>query len=315
MSVVLGLLFLLSGLVGQFEREPVRATEQLGGPDAAFLVNPSSSGPFTTPQALPQASVDAVEEARPFLIGRTVVEGEQVMLVGVESHPDAPVIVEGEAAVGSGQIVLDRTAGYAVGDSIVLGGRRATVTGVTEEATVLAGLPLGFVDLAYAQLVVLSGQEIVTGAVVPAGTEGGPAAKVLTAADVAADTRKPLDPAVDSIDLVRVLLWFVTAVVIGATVYSTATSRTRDFAVLKAVGGRDGFLAGSLFVEAMAVTAIACVLGALLQFVVRPLFPLVISVPSAAWWQIPLGALVIAAVAAMVGVRKVRATSPAEAFG
>ena len=45
-----------------------------------------------------------------------------------------------------------------------------------------------------------------------------------------------------------------------------------------------------------------------------PVFPLTVSVPSSAFWQIPLIAVVVALVAGLVGLRKATSVDPALAF-
>ena len=57
-----------------------------------------------------------------------------------------------------------------------------------------------------------------------------------SADDVAEDALGPLKDAIASVDLVRALLWLVTAVIIGAVVFLSALERQRDFAILRAMG-------------------------------------------------------------------------------
>jgi ABC-type antimicrobial peptide transport system permease subunit len=171
------------------------------------------------------------------------------------------------------------------------------------------------VPLETAQLTLLNNEDIVSGALVDAGTEISPVLRVMTPEQVARDTRAPLETAIDSVSIVRLLLWAVTGVLIGTMVFATATGRVRDIAVLKAIGGRDALLAGSLIVEAALIALIATGVAAGLQQLARPLFPVTIRIPAATWWQVPLIAVAIAVVAASLGVRKVWNTSPVEAFG
>ena len=139
--------------------------------------------------------------------------------------------------------------------------------------------------------------------------------QVMSSEQVTADTLKPLENAISSVTLVQALLWLITTIVIAAIVYITALERTRDFAVLKAVGGKTRELAGSLLVQGVIMTALAVAIAAVLQSFVAPAFPMIVRVPGASWWQIPVVAIIVAAVAGMAGVMKVRGTSPAEAFG
>ena len=69
-----------------------------------------------------------------------------------------------------------------------------------------------FVTLADAQQLVFRSTDVI-GAVLVDGDVGAipPGAKVISSDEVAADALRPLDGAISSIDLVRVLLWIVAA--------------------------------------------------------------------------------------------------------
>lgn len=314
-AVVIALLFLMNGLIGQFNREPVLAVEQIGG-DQSYVVASNSSGPLTTPQAVPRPILEAIPDATVFLMGRATIEDRSVMLVGLPLDEIEAEVMAGERPMRTGQMLVDESSGYALGDSVVLAGRQATVVGLMADTTVLAGLPIAFVALPTAQQTLLGGEDIVSGALVPnAPGDPSPVLRFMSAQEVSDDVRSPLTSAIDSVSIVRLLLWAVTGVIIGTTIYVTAAGRVRDIAVLKAVGGRDMLLAGALIVEAVLIAVVATSLAAIIQQLARPLFPLTIRIPAATWWQVPLIAITIALVAAVLGVRKVLNTSPAEAFG
>lgn len=138
---------------------------------------------------------------------------------------------------------------------------------------------------------------------------------VLTSENVAEDALGPLESAVSSIDLIRVLLWAVTAIIIGAVVYLSALERHRDFAVLRAVGATSRQLGLSLALQAVLIGGAAALLAALLQGLLTPVFPLKVRVPTSALWQIPVAAVLVSLVAAAAGMRRVRRVDPAQAFG
>ena len=138
---------------------------------------------------------------------------------------------------------------------------------------------------------------------------------VLSADQVAEDALGPLESAVSSIDLIRILLWVVAAIIIGAVVYLSALERQRDFAVLLAVGGRSRQLASSLAIQAVFVALLAVGTAAALQAIVAPVFPLKVRVPVASLWQLPTVAVLVALLAASAAMRRVRKTDPAAAFG
>lgn len=313
-AVVIALLFLMNGLIGQFNREPMLAVDQIGGA-RNYVVAGNSSGPLTTPQGLPRTMLESIDGSTVFLMGRATVDDRAVMLVGMPIGAINATLSSGTLPGRAGDVVVDASSGYELGDVMVMSRRRNTVVGLMEDSTVFAGLPLAFVPLETAQLTLLNGEDIVSGALVDPGRDISPILREMTPVEVAADIRAPLDSAVESVSIVRMLLWAVTGVLIGTMIYATAAGRVRDIAVLKAIGGRDSLLAGALIIEAVMIALIASGIAALLQQVARPLFPLTIRIPAATWWQIPVIAGVISLLAATLGVRKVLNTSPTEAFG
>ena len=313
-AVVIALLFLMNGLIGQFNREPGLAVEQIGG-QQSYVVAANSSGPLTTPQAVPREAIETIKGSTVFLMGRATSEDQSVMLIGLPIDAIDPDIASGRLPEKAGEIVVDVSAGYQLDDVVILSRRRNVVVGLMEDSTVFAGLPMAFVPLVTAQQTLLNNQDIVSGALVDADAKIAPTLRLMSPTEVADDIRDPLNAAIDSVSMVRLLLWAVTGVIIGTTIYVTAAGRVRDIAVLKAVGGRDVLLAGSLIVEAMLIALVATGIAAVLQQLARPLFPLTIRIPSATWWQIPAIAVLIALVGALLGVRKVLNTSPVEAFG
>ena len=68
---------------------------------------------------------------------------------------------------------------------------------------------------------------------------------------------RPLDGAISSVNLIRVLLWFVAAMIIGTMTYLTALERLRDMAVLKAVGASTRQLATSIALQGALVALLA----------------------------------------------------------
>jgi putative ABC transport system permease protein len=319
-AVVFALLFVMIGLVEQFNAEPVETMDAIGAD--AWVIPEGIAGPFTALSAAPAQAIDAVEaETKSAVVvsrSNLLDDGEpvDVMLFGHEvGGLGSPQTVEGRAATASGELVADRTAGLEVGQQVNLSGMDFTVVGETENITMLAGTPMVFVTLADAQDLVFRSTDVI-GAVLVDGEVGAipPGAKVLTAAEVATDALRPLDGAISSIDLVRLLLWVVAAVIIGAVVYLSALERQRDFAVLKAVGAPNSALLGSLGVQAVLVSLAAVAIASILQMLLVPVFPLPVRVPARAFWQVPVLAVVMALVAGGVGMRKVLRSDPAQAF-
>jgi putative ABC transport system permease protein len=324
-SVVITLLFLMTGLVNQFNLEPYDATDAIDG--EYWVLAAGTSGPFTSGGTLPIDTVDELGDgARGVVVARGTLStpaqvGDEVVVVGgepadMQSRLSVGAIVEGRAVTAADEIVVDETAGHEVGDALQLGPTSVEVVGLTSGTTVLAGLPLVFVQLPVAQDLYFKSREVVSGVLVDEPPQSVPVGAVVRTSDeVAADALGPLEDAIASVDLVRALLWIVTAVIIGAVVFLSALERQRDFAIMRAMGTPKRTLMLATAAQAVLIALLAAVIAIVLQRLIRPAFPLQVVVPASALWQIPLGAVVAALLAGAAGLRRVASADPASAFG
>jgi putative ABC transport system permease protein len=321
-AVVFALLFVMTGLVEQFNREPLDTVDAIGADN--WVVPEGVSGPFTALSAAPVAwtdqvtasNTDAAVISRSSLSTAADATAVAIMLVGHEvGGLGSPPTVDGRAAAAPGEVAADETLGLSVGQSVTIVGQPFTVVGETRRTTALAGVPLAFVVLSDAQQLIFSSRDVISAVLVDGEPSAiPPGAKTMTDDEVAANLTEPLEGAISSIDLVRALLWIVAAIVVGAVVYLSALERQRDFAVLKAVGAPDRALLGSLALQAVLVALLAVGLGAVIQVFLAPRFPLVVIVPARAFWQLPVFAVVMALAAGIVGMRKVLRADPSQAF-
>lgn len=319
-SLVVSLLFVMTGLVEQFNREPAVTTAAFGA--SGWVVVDGASGPFTSGSTLAASTVAEIDAdvVAPAVVARSSVRVDGVasaaVLVGhVAGELGAPTPVEGRAATTAGEVVVDRTLGADLGEIVEVAGERFEVVGVSEDTTVLAGIPLVFTTLADAQQAVFRTDAAISLVLVDGEVRSLPAGTSLMTSDaVVADTLVPLEGAVASVDLVRVLLWIVAAVLIGAVVYLSALDRIRDFAVLKAIGSSNRDLMVGLGLQAVLVALCAVLVAAIIQMFLAPVFPLKVVVPGRAFIQIPVIAVVLALIGGAAGMRKVAASDPALAF-
>ena len=319
-AVVFALLFVMTGLVNQFNLEPAETAEQFGADE--WVLPAGVSAPFTSVSVMPVAAFDAVDAATksPVVITRSSVSDggtpEEVVLVGFEPGGlGAPQVVEGSAPEAEGEVVLDRTLDIDVGTDITVSGEPFTVVGLTEKTTVLAGIPFAYLLLPEAQLLAFTSTDVISSVLVSGDLGPLPDSLFsLTSEEVVDQTLQPLEGAIASIDLVRALLWLVAAIIVGAVVYLSALDRQRDFAVLKAVGAPNTALLGSLALQAVLIALGAVALAAIIQIFLAPQFPLPVTVPASAFWQLPLLAVVMACAAGAIGMRKVLRADPSQAF-
>jgi len=318
-AVVLALLFLMTGLVEQFHREPVQTVEALGADQ--WLLREGASGAFTSASTMPEETADLVEgvEAAPIVVARQTFadDGEDIDIVVIGYEPGAlgePTPSSGSLP-GAGEVLIDDSAGLDAGDEIVLGGRQLSVTGTTDNTTMFAGMPLVFMPIDQAQELVYRGQPLATTVLLAGPPDAVPEGfAVLTGDEVAQDGMRPLDGAISSIQIIRFLLWFVAAMIIGTMIYLSALERRRDVAVLKAVGGSTGQMAASIALQGVLIALASTLIAAALQAVLVPVFPMQVAVPDSAFVQVPVIAVLVALASGGVGLRKAVQTDPALAF-
>lgn len=312
LAVVMTLLFVMNGLVNQFNLEPQLATQSISG-DRYWTVSEASTGPITSPISTTSlASIDGI----PVALGMTSLDGTRALIVGRQPLPDVTTRVGGRWAMSPGELVVDISTGLAIGDTATLGGQPATIVGVIDDGTVLAGVPIVFTTLDHATTVLASGADralvgMLTNeppSIIPPGT------KVISSADVAADAFLPLANAVSTVTLVNSLLWVIAIVVTAAVTYLGAIERTRQFAVLKAIGANARAVGLSQLLQGVGIALLAAGVAAVLQIVVAPLFPMTIRVPNGAFVRIPLFAAAAALIAGAAGTRHAIRVHPSEAF-
>jgi putative ABC transport system permease protein len=319
-AVVFALLFVMTGLVEQFHLEPYDTVDAFGA--STWVLPEGVSGPFTASSTMPAATVEVVvaTSTAPVVTARSSITTgsfqDEVILVGHDvGTMGSPPTVEGRAAEVSGEVAVDESMDVDIGDSVNIAGEEFEVVGRTDDTTLLAGVPLVFMVLEDAQELVFRSRDVISAVLVdgePTSVPGGTVA--VSSGDIADDTLHPLEGAIASIDFVRILLWVVAAVIIGAVVYLSALERQRDFAVLKAIGTSNRTLLASLALQAVIVALAAVALAAAIQLFLAPAFPLKVSVPTRAFWQLPLFAVVMALLAGLAGMRRVARSDPALAF-
>jgi len=322
MSIVFTLLYLMDGLVEQFNEEPYLTVEAIGA--ETWVLPSGSSGPFTSSATLSAAEAEAAATdpaLTALVVARgTLTEGADAQEALVIGHPvggvGTPPVVAGAAASGAGELVVDRTSGVSVGDEVRVGDRGFTVVGLSADTTLLAGLPVVFMPIGDARSGLFGGSPVVSALVSDAPLRQEPdGLTVLEGEEVAADALGPLESAVASIDLIRGLLWLMAATIVGGVLYLTVLERQRDFAVLKALGGTNRQLLASLALQAVAITTAAVAVATLLQSAIAPWFPLTVRVPMSAYVQVPAVAFLVAIVATRAGSARVRSADPIAAFG
>jgi len=324
-GLVFAMTLLLAGLTNGFG---VEIDQTVSGFHAdSWVVKAGSSGriasltPFAQSATARVAATGGVRTATPVVvIPQTAdVAGtlSQVNLVGspVGSVPGRQPLTSGSQVAGPGQAVVDQRMGVAVGTQVSIGGRTFRVVGLTSDRTLLGGIPNMYVPLADAQAAAFQGARLISAVVVT-----GDAARVpvglatLTNAEVQAASLDQMATAVSSIDNSKLFMWVIAAVIVASLVYVTALERTRDFAVLKALGASSGRLYLGLAFQAVLVALIAALIAVVLAQFMTGVFTQPVDFPTSAYVALPLSAVVVGLLASLIALRRAVGADPAKAF-
>jgi putative ABC transport system permease protein len=186
-----------------------------------------------------------------------------------------------------------------IGQDMQIGGKSFRVVGFVQSQALAKGVTTAHVTLDALSALAFHGQDVVTAVIVDGAPQSLPEGyAVMTRAELREDLLRPLSTADSSINITRILLWIVAAVIVGAVMYMSALERIRDFAVFKAVGA----LSRTLVVALAAEAVITCLTAA------------VLAVPLSAYAALPVVAVTVGVLASLSGIRRAVQTDPSLAF-
>jgi putative ABC transport system permease protein len=324
-GLVFAVTLILTGISAGFRHEARTVVAAMGAD--AWIVPRGVTGPFTSQSTMPAALAQTLS-ARP-----GVTAAYPVVKFGHVAHrPDGttenvnvlghrigglgdPQWERGPARVRRGAAVVDERLGVNRGDTITIASSSFRVVEVVSDRTYYAGVPIVYVDLADAQQIAFGGRALAS-MILTRGTPKPPprGLTALTNEQVRADVLEPLDGARTAIDLIRIIMWVVAAVIIAAVTYLSALERVGDFAVMKAVGGSSRTLAFSLAIQAVLASVLAAAVGSLVAQGLAPAFPMPVVIDSSAYLALSLIALVVGVLASLAALRRAVGVDPALAF-
>jgi putative ABC transport system permease protein len=325
-GLIFAMTLLLSGLAAGFRVEIIQTVEGLGA--QAWAVG-SGSGSAARIIALPPipgsdaAAVGAepgVTRVGPLIVvpqaaqvGSTV---KSVNLIGTLPHAlGSPTPLSGRSVGSSGQAVVDSRLGLGIGQRFAVAGHPFTVVGLVSDRTLDGGVPNAYITLGAAQDIVFGGRDLISGVLTTGVPKALPAGLALkTNNQVEQDSISQLASAVSSIDNTREFMWLIAAVIVAALIYVTALERTRDFAVLKALGSTSRLLFAGLATQAVVVALAAAAVGAVISTFMTGLFAQPVDIPGSAYVVLPISALVVGLVASLAALRRAVSVDPAVAF-
>jgi putative ABC transport system permease protein len=211
--------------------------------------------------------------------------------------------------------VVDSRSGLAIGRHFSVSGQSFVVVGTVVDRTLAGGEPDVYVPLADAQRAVFGGRPLITAVLTRGIPVRVPAGLVLYSNNrIEQQSVDQQAAAVASINNARLFMWFIAAVIVAALVYVTALERTRDFAVLKALGASSRLLFAGLAVQAVLVSLVAAAVAGVIANFMTALFDQPVDIPSSAFLILPLSALVVGLLASVAALRRAVSVDPAMAF-
>jgi putative ABC transport system permease protein len=323
-GLVFALALLLTGVSAGFKTEAQKTVDRIGA--TAWVVQKGVTGPFTSSSAMPATTArkltrkSGVRRADPFVVlPQTMHRGSELVTINVNGVVPgglgSPEPNDGRPLAGPGEAVVDEKAGADLGSSFSIAGERYRAVGTVKGHTYNAGQPVVYLTVRDAQRLAFNGRPLASAVLVSGSLQHLPAGLVgLSNDQVRDDMLRPLKGARQAINLLRELMWIVAAVIIGAVVYLSALERLTDFAVLKAVGGESGSLAFAVSMQAIFASLVSAVLAAGFAAVLRPAFPLPITIGSGSYAGMVVVAAVVGVLASLMALRKVLKVDPALAF-
>jgi putative ABC transport system permease protein len=323
-----GLLFamglLLTGLAAGFGVEIQQTVQGLGS--TSWVLRTGASGLISDLPPIPASAVAAVaqepgvKKAAPIIVvpQAAFVGGKQksVTMIGIDpGQLGSPTPATGFALTGNGQVVADSGLGIAIGQRLTISGTKLKVVGTLPDRTLLGGMPDVYVTIHDAQTVIYGSQPLIGGVITSGTATHLPSGLTrFSNSQIESASLTQLAAAVSSINNSKVFMWFIAAVIVAALIYVAALERTRDFAVLKALGSSSGLLFVGLAVQAVVVALLAAALAAVISNFMGGLFQQPVDIPSSAFYILPLLALAVGLLASLAALRRAVSADPAQAF-
>lgn len=326
-GLVFAMTLLLAGMAAGFSVEVHETVRGMGAQSwvlaAGSVGRVAALAPISEAAVSKVAQLPGVKQAEPvvvvpqaaLVVGRPA---QSVILVGYrpgQQLGSPGKSVTGHAVTGNGQAVVDARLGVDIGHAFTVSGHAFRVVGTVTDRTLLGGIPDAYVTLTDAQDVVFGGRPLIGGVLTSGGLRSPlPGYALFSNSQVERASVDQLAAAVSSINNSRVFMWVIAAIIVAALVYVTALERTRDFAVLKAVGASTSLLFAGLVAQAVVVALSAAVIAAALSNFMGGIFAQPVDIPASAFVVLPLSALLVGVLASLAALRRAAAVDPAAAF-
>jgi putative ABC transport system permease protein len=322
-ALVFGIAFIFDGVKRAVRNEATRIVDVFGAD--AWVVPAGSPGSFLSTVVVPASTSEnvadspGVKRAAPVIVSRSTLQLHpdlDVNLIGyVPGSLGSPPVTKGRQVRGSGELVVGSGVDLNVGDRVKLSRFDLRVVGRADGLRFLFGTPTIFMSLRDAQGLVFGGQPLATAIPVVGKPESLPPGLVArTGPRAVSDLRRVIKGGVQTIDFVSLLLWLMTVGIIGSIIYLAALERTRDFAVLGAVGVPRRQVVGGLVLEALFLAVLSAVLALPIGYLVSLGLVFPAEVGGSQVVRLFVVAVAVGLLASLAGIRKALAADPALAF-
>ncbi len=241
--------------------------------------------------------------------------GSVVLVGAVPGTLGSVVPSTGRAVRQRGEAVVDERLGLGIGSRFTVANVSFHVVGEVTDRTLLGGEPNAYVSVQDAQQALYGGRPLIGAVLVTGRPQHLPERlSLFSDAQVEHASLDQLASAVSSIDNSRIFMWAIAAIIVAALVYVSATERTRDFAVLKAIGSSSVLLFLGLAIQAVLVTLCAAAVAAVIANFMTGLFDQPVDIPGNAFVVLPVAAVVVGLLASLAALRRALSADPAVAF-
>jgi len=191
------------------------------------------------------------------------------------------------------EAVVDESLGLEVGESLDIGGHELQVVGLVRNMQFVFDTPLIFVDIRTAQKTVLedviyvntflvklapgqSAEEVAQLLNDPQrGIRSALAVETATSAEIIrAILKNFVDEPMKGVQLLRMMLWLASGLIVGMITYVTTMEKTQEIGVMKAIGATNRYVFRHILNQVALMSVGGVALGLLLAVVVVPAFPI-----------------------------------------
>jgi putative ABC transport system permease protein len=323
-GLVFAMGLLLSGMVAGLGNEITHTVESARAD--SWVLTTGASARIVALSTLPSSTVSLVAREPGVVRAEPIIVVPEATQIG--TNADSVVLIgerpgglgsispsAGRGVRGNGEAVVDSRLGLGIGRHFTVSGRLFTVVGTVAGQTLLGGQPDAYVTLHDAQTILYGGRPLI-GAVITSGIPRRLPVGLSSFSNqqIEAASLDQMAPVVSSISNSRAFMWVIAVFIVAALVYVTALERTRDFAVLKALGASSATLFAGLVVQAVLVSLAAAGIAALIANFMKGLFAQPVDIPTSAFVVLPVTALVVGILSSLAALRRAVSADPAIAF-